>query len=162
MLPPTHFLAGLFFGLLGFKFGWINLWQAFLAAILAVALDIDHVYTYIKKKGKFDKDGWNKSIAGHDWSLWTFLHHWPAFFVINLLSLALAILLPSYAYISYIIAAAYTPHILLDRIYKRMIKNRKGKIIKPFGFVFHFYAFELWFDLVFLIGIILILSTLTF
>ena len=46
MLPITHFLVGLLFGLIGVRIGFFGYFGAFLIAILAVLIDFDHLITY--------------------------------------------------------------------------------------------------------------------
>ncbi len=132
MLPHTHFLVGLIFGLIGIRLGLFNLWFAFLIAILSVLIDIDHLISYYKHKKKINlKECWNHTFQEHKrWHEWTFIHHWPTFLIITFFLLIFSTINFK---LSYIVFAIYVPHFLIDHLHisiEHRKRDHKHKLIR--------------------------------
>ncbi|MAG20314.1 hypothetical protein CL618_02675 [archaeon] len=153
MLPITHFLVGLLFGLLGMKLGFFNIYFAILVAILAVAMDVDHLISYYLRHKEWSlKKCWNVAL-GVEENLWTFIHYWKGFVVILLGLIGLSFFSLS---ISYFIFAFYVPHFLLDQLHLYWVMNRGYKIRKIFGMNILLYWLEIVIDLVVILLLFLI------
>ncbi|MEK6852487.1 MAG: hypothetical protein AABX59_01280 [Nanoarchaeota archaeon] len=153
MLPHTHFLVGIVFALLAWKSNFLSLAVALLIPLLAVAIDLDHFVIMLLKLKTINLRVWNRAV-NRQISLWSFIHYWPAFFVITSASILLYFVSPQY---SYIIAASYVPHFLLDKLYKKLARGRERNIKQIFGINYYIYEFEIVFDLLLLVAIFLLI-----
>ena len=153
MLPITHFLVGLLFGIMGVRLGFFSVLTAFVIAILAVVMDVDHLISYYLKHKEWSlKKCWNVSL-GVEENLWTFIHYWKGFFVILL---GLVILSFFSLKISYFIFAFYVPHFLLDQLHLYWVMNKDYKIKKIFGMNILLYWLEIIIDLVVILLLFLV------
>lgn len=154
MLPHTHFLAGFVFGLIGIKLGLFGFYTALLIGIFAVLIDIDHLINYYLHKGKPDfKATWNTAVrdkkAGY---LWSFVHHWPMFFISLLF---LGILSQFNFKLFYLLSAIYIPHFLLDHLAVFVdYRIEKHKYKKIGSLLIQISYLEFFFDFIFLILLI--------
>ena len=151
MLPITHFLVGLLFGLIGVRIGFFGYFGAFLIAILAVLIDFDHLITYYVRHKEWNlKRCWNVSL-GVEENLWTFLHYWKGFFVILIFLIILGIFNLGWGYFLFSI---YVPHFLLDQLHLYWVLNKGYKIHKIFGMNVIVYILEILLVLI-VLGLIL-------
>jgi len=153
MLPVTHFLVGLLFGLIGVKLGLFSVLTAFFVGLFAVLIDIDHLISYFIRHREFSlKKCWNVSL-GVEENLWTFIHYWKGFFVILF---GLVVLSFFSLKVSYFIFAFYVPHFLLDQLHLYWVENKSFKVKKVFGMNILLYWLEIVLDLV-VIGLLIYL-----
>ncbi len=150
MLPQTHFLFAFLIGLLFAKFGYFTLSEAFLAGFISIIIDLDVLFVYLIKHKEFSiRKAWNSSIINHEHEK-ALIHRWPGFIAATLLFIILAnyFLIPSL-----ILIIAYYSHFLLDHLH---IKTKKKFVLHEYGFVIKLFYFELIFQLICLILVILL------
>src|SRR3989344_9073216 len=137
MLPQSHFLVAFLFGLIGMRFGNLSLMQAFIAGIVGILIDLDHLFTFFIRHHEFDlKKSWNAAVIHHEHERTT-IHRWPGFIVVSLLLIVLG---NFYLNIGLILAIGYYTHFFLDHIH---VNTKKKLILRGYGFVMKLFYFEL-------------------
>ncbi|MBU0461663.1 MAG: metal-dependent hydrolase [Nanoarchaeota archaeon] len=154
MYPSTHFLVPLFIGEILVQIGMLTHTQALIAAVLAVAIDLDHylVYALYHKDLNF-MHFWNDSNRKGDEKGRTVIHHLPGVIAVSVLIIILFFVnVPA----CIIIALAYYSHILLDNCYTRRYDKNKF-IVNIFGVYFKLNRTEMIANVLLLIAIIVLL-----
>src|SRR3989344_9408188 len=137
MLPQTHFLVAFLLGLIGVKLGYLTLLEAFIAGLLSIIIDLDHLFNF-----KFNlKKTFHATVINHEHETRS-LHHWVGFLIFTAIIIFIGIFFLNTALI---LAIAYYSHYLLDNIH---INAKKKFTFKEFGFVMKLYYFELIFQIV--------------
>ena len=155
MYPTTHFLYAFLVGEILVKLGLISHWIALSIGILAVLVDVDHLFDSFKKLGTINlKKAWNSTtvdrIVGR-----SFLHSKLSVFIITILEIFLFFLSRT---IFYVIASAFYSHIILDIIESELNKNKSAPRFKfnIFGFELRYLHTEFFMDIISVAGIILL------
>jgi hypothetical protein len=153
MQPNTHFMAGLFFGLAVSQYFHMSLWYGFLAGLIAMFIDIDHLISYYLHYKKISIIGcWNACCGHHFSGGRMFIHHKNGFLIITAFLVVLYVASPFWAFL---IAVAYYSHYALDhRIFNSHIHNFDDETIhaKPFGYVFDISWREVILEILFMFG----------
>ena len=154
MYPQSHFLFSFLIALIFAKYGVFDYKVAFLIAIIAVLIDIDHFIVFILKKHNYSlRDAWNADIGGK-YKGRTFLHHYSGFILITIIVTILFFLDKTWFWI---IALSYYSHMFLDYAKLNILKIKGRMTIEELGFKEKINKFELLFDIFLIIGIILLL-----
>ena len=154
MYPQTHFLFPFLIGLVLTKFNFLDWKLALVCGFLAVVIDMDHFIEHIihKKKNKFSlSDTWNNAIHYHDFTEWSFLHHWQGMLLMALILLGVVFF--SWKWVL-VLGIAYYSHMLLDHIAIR--RKPKRFQFKLFELFIEIPYYEIVFDVVLVIGIIIV------
>ena len=151
LYPLTHFLVALFFSELFVYLGILSHKLALLAAVIAVLIDLDHLFAYLFHHGQLSiRKAWNSSTVKHEKNR-TFIHHLPGFvsclIIISILSLF-------HWQLSLALAIAYYSHILLDDLHFHFHKTYE---LKEWGFVLKIPLYELLADFVLVLFTLIIL-----
>lgn len=158
MLPHLHFIAGLFMGAIGYDISILTVWEAFLVAFLAVAIDLDHYISYAIKNRSYSLSGmWDECIdeLKHDKCVHrTFIHKWYG--ILSIFVFLSIVYFVSHK-IGYILIAAYGSHMLLDYAHVLKLTSKEFKIVKIFG---HEFSYNLQVEIFFLITLIISLLLL--
>jgi len=155
MYPWSHFLFGLLIGEILVKAGLFGQIAAFTLAILAVLVDLDHYLYYgIKHKNWSLANAWNAGSIKHEKGERTFIHHWKGFIVMTAVS-AIIYLFSKVAGI--IIASAYYSHLALDFCSWNFVGIKGKEKIKGSKFLLDIPKYEIFWDVVFVAGILLLL-----
>ena len=115
---------------------------------------MDHFIEHIihKKKNKFSlSDTWNNAIHYHDFTEWSFLHHWQGMLLMALILLGVVFF--SWKWVL-VLGIAYYSHMLLDHIAIR--RKPKRFQFKLFELFIEIPYYEIVFDVVLVIGIIIV------
>ncbi len=149
MLPQTHFLFAFLLGLAGVKLGYLSLMQAFITGLIGMLIDLDHVFTFLIIHKEFNlKKAWNAAVIHHEHER-TLLHRWPG---LVLISVFLIILGNYFLIIGIMIAIGYYTHYVLDHVY---VRAKTRLILRGYGFVMKLFYYELVFQLVLLVLVII-------
>ena len=153
MYPQSHFLLALLLGLGLMKQGILSWQLALVTAIIAVAIDIDHFLSFVYRHHDFSfKHAWDAAVIKHEKKERTIIHHPIGFVVLSLFIIATYFINITWFYV---LAIAYFSHYLIDHIpYQQYSKKKRIKLL---FLNFEVYSLELIFDVLLLIGIVLIL-----
>lgn len=112
-------------------------------------IDIDHLLAYHKHIHDWNlQKFWNTVMLGkRHWHFRTFIHNWNSFLLITI---SLLILSQFHLKSSFILAAVYIPHFLLDHLNISLEWKRKILKIREFGFYTPVLYLELILDIIFL------------
>jgi len=154
MYPQTHFLFSYFIALVLAKFGVFDYKVAFFVALVALLVDIDHFIVFVLKFKDINlRNAWNKDVYGKYHGR-TFIHHWIGFLLITGVVVALFFVDKN---LFWILGLGYYSHMFLDYAHLNVLKIR-GKIkIKEAGFILKLSKFEFLFDILLLIGVLLLI-----
>jgi membrane-bound metal-dependent hydrolase YbcI (DUF457 family) len=153
MYPQTHFLFPFFLAEILVSFGYLNHWQALIAGLVGMLIDLDHPIEYALIKKKFSwREAWNNSVVTHKVEGRTFIHHLYGFLLFTTLCLILVFF---YWKISLIIFLGYHSHILLDYLHLHFLEKKLK--FKEFGFIFRIPRYEAVINLLLIIGIVLLI-----
>lgn len=152
MYPQTHFLLAMLLALVLVKLEVIGYWGALACAIIAVLIDLDHWVAFVFKKQKVSfLKAWNTATVKHaDWER-TFVHHKLGFEIVTAI---LLIFLLFNRLVFWVLGVAYYSHMFLDYVHD--IERRRFRF-RELGLFIEITWFELALDMVFVIGIILLL-----
>jgi len=149
LYPLTHFLVALFISEIFVYSNEISHKLAILSAIVAVLIDLDHLFAYFHHHKKLSiKQAWNSSIL-HEHNR-TFIHHRAGLF------LALIIIVIFFAFnwkISLILAIAYFSHMLLDALH---LHTHKTFNITELGYKLKIPYYEFCTDIILIILLLFI------
>ena len=124
-----------------------------LSSLQAVAHGSDTVQYFQWRKSRGSSEKLHGAVVDHDSVERTFIHHKLGLLLVTIAEIIIFFLNKT---IFWIIAISYYSHILLDNLQdncdKRIWKIYKFKI---FGFVFKYPSYEIFFDLLAIIGIAL-------
>ncbi|USN45184.1 MAG: metal-dependent hydrolase [Candidatus Woesearchaeota archaeon] len=112
MYPHSHFLFGLFLGIVLLQAGILSSTGVILLSVLAVLIDVDHfLYFAFKHKSASVRNAWNAAVVFHEKGERTFIHNSLG----GVLVLVLCVLLFFISsQLSIIVLVAYLSHMLLD------------------------------------------------
>ena len=147
MLPQTHFLFAFLLGLVGFKLAYLTLTQALIAGFVGMLIDLDHLFSFIIHKEFNLRKIWNEFL--HHEHEGTIIHGWVGLILMTILLVVLGIF---YLNLAIIIGIGYYTHFVLDLVY---IKTSKKLVIKEPGFVMKIFYWELIFQAICLILVII-------
>jgi hypothetical protein len=153
MQPNTHFIAGLFFGLVVVQYFQMSAWYAVLVAFIAMFIDIDHLIAYYMHYKKINIGGcWNVCCGHHAPFGRMFIHHKNGFLIITALLIVLYVVSPFW---TLLLGVAFYSHYALDhRVFNPHIHNFDDETLhaKPFGYVFDISWREVILELSFFFG----------
>lgn len=113
MYPHTYFLVALLIGIITEKFGFISLPQAFLAAGIAVLIDLDHFFSFLSSHRPFSlRTAWRNAIGTHIAE--TFFHSFRGFLLFAAVKAIIFLYSSSWAIT---LAVAYWSHLFLDTVH---------------------------------------------
>lgn len=155
MFPQSHFLFAFFISEILVKLGFISHTIAISIAILATLIDIDHLICFALKRHEISlKHAWNECVRGRMYER-TFIHHKIGFILITALIVITYFINPT---ITLILSIAYYSHIFLDYAHLNILRIR-GKVTDNIeGYAIKINKFEILFDVILLVGIILLIT----
>lgn len=149
MYPPTHLIAGLFMGQLGVQVGFFTQPQAWIVALLALLVDLDHFLFFAYKHRKFDlRAAWDAAVSGKEKGERTALHHGWGYIIFSGFLFLLWWIEQSWAWM---VGLAYFSHMFLDYIPILKTKRWNFKLLK---FKFQLTDAEIILNILLLLGII--------
>lgn len=133
--------------------GFLNHWQALIAALIGVLIDVDHPleYAFIRKKFSLRK-AWNNSTVLHRIKERSFIHHWRGLVIVTVFCLVILFL---NKIVAVIIILGYYSHLLLDYVHVGLLE--KTVKFRELGFSVRIPEYEIVLDAVLLAGIVLLL-----
>lgn len=154
MYPWSHFLFGFLIGLVFVKLGYFGYGIAILIGILAVLVDLDHYFYYgIKHKTWNFRKAWNAGSVIHEKGERTFIHHLKGFIIMAFISAIIFLISRTFGIV---VASAYYSHMALDYWSWNFIKIRGEEKFKEKKFSFSVPNYELFWDGIFIAGIVLL------
>lgn len=111
MYPQTYFLVSLLIGVIATKFHFLTIPQAFIAAVVAVLIDLDHFASAWHASRNF-RAAWRNALNNHLED--TFLHSWRGFAAFAVVKGTVFMFSKPWALV---LAIAYWSHLFLDTIH---------------------------------------------
>lgn len=111
MYPQTYFLVALLIAVIAAKFGFLTMPQAFIAAAIAVLVDLDHFFLAYARNRSF-REAWRNAVDTHTDE--TFLHSMKGFLTFILVKAAVFVFSSTWALM---LAIAYWSHLFLDTVH---------------------------------------------
>jgi len=152
MYPWSHFLFPLFIAEIFVKLNILNHYGAILAGLIGLSVDIDHFIGYVIHHRDLNlKHAWNADVVKHE-NERTFIHRETGLIFITL-PIILLFFLNKIVFL--IISLGYYTHIFLDNL--NISISKKIFKIKEKGFVIKLPFYELIFDILLVVGILLLI-----
>ncbi|PIN77835.1 hypothetical protein COV16_06435 [Candidatus Woesearchaeota archaeon CG10_big_fil_rev_8_21_14_0_10_34_8] len=165
MYPQSHLLFPLLIGLILEHLGYVSLPWIILAVLVGVFVDIDHPLKHFFLTGEIGlHNAWNASVIKHEQDR-TFIHHKEGILAITFLHI---IALAYFPYWTLAVALGFYSHMLLDHLSltnglvdyitdKQYLGKWKPLKVKIFGWEMHLAKHEIVFDLLLVLGLIIVL-----
>ncbi len=155
MYPWSHFLFAFLIAQIFVYAGQFNYFIAFIIAFSAILIDLDHwVYYGLKHKNWNLRAAWNVAVVVHEKGERTVIHRLSGFFIISMIAVLFYFINSK---IFLILIISYYSHIFLDLVSIKTFQNGETKKIKLGKYIIEIKKSEIFWDLIFIIGIVFFL-----